>query len=159
MITKVNSDKQKAESLKKMAEITLERLDKTEMDEYPSNTLLDYYDAIHKLLEALTLKEGIKTKGEGAHQELIDYIAKKQYIDEQSRQFLQQMRDYRNRISYEGFIIHKNYIKLNKEKIQKIIKLISHQLKWNDDVFGWHGCESPSAVEKKKDLLEFEMEK
>ena len=129
MITRVKPDKEKSESLKKMAEITLERLDKTDMDKYPSNTLLDYHDAIHKLLEALTLKEGIKTKGEGANQELIDYIAKKQHIDEQTRQFLQQMQDYRNRISYEGFIIHKNYINLNKEKIKKIIELISYQLK------------------------------
>ncbi|MBI1936063.1 hypothetical protein HYS31_06500 [Candidatus Woesearchaeota archaeon] len=43
-------------------------------------------------------------------------------LDEQSRQFLQQMRDYRNRISYEGFMVHKNFILLNEEKINKIIK-------------------------------------
>jgi len=132
VITRVKPDKQKSESLKKMAEITLERLDKTDMDEYPSNTLLDYYDAIHKLIEALTLKEGLKIKGEGAHQELIDYIAKQKYINEQTRQFLQQMRDYRNRISYEGFMIHRNYISLNKEKIQNIIKSISSHLKQNE---------------------------
>ena len=114
-----------------MAEITLERLNKTDMNKYPSNTLLDYYDVIHKLIEALTLKEGIKIKGEGAHQELIDYIAKQQCIDEQTRQFLQQMRDYRNRIAYEGFMVHRNYINLNKERIQKIINLISCQLKQN----------------------------
>tara|TARA_Y100000310_G_scaffold151291_1_gene150863 strand:- start:3583 stop:3978 length:396 start_codon:yes stop_codon:yes gene_type:complete len=129
MITKIKPDIQKSESLKKMAEITLERLEKTETEIYPSNTLLDYYDIIHKLLEALTLKEGIKIKGEGAHQELIDYIAKQHNLDEQIRQFLQQMRDYRNRISYEGFMIHKNYITLNKEKIVSIIKKISEKLK------------------------------
>lgn len=126
---KVKPDKQKSELLKKMAEITLERLNKTDMDGYPSNTLLDYYDAIHKLIEALTLKEGIKIKGEGAHQELIDYIAKQQYIDEQTRQFLQQMRDYRNRISYEGFMIHGNYINLNNDKIRSIIKNLFERLK------------------------------
>ncbi len=129
MITKVKPDNQKSESLKKMAEITLQRLAKTDMQLYPSNTLLDFYDAIHRLVEALTLREGIKIKGEGAHQELIDYIAKQKKIDEQERQFLQQMREYRNRISYEGFIIHKNYIDLNKEKIQKIIKHLFDQLK------------------------------
>ena len=121
MIIKVKQDKQKAESLKKMAEITLERLDNTDMEKYPSNTLLDYYDVVHKLMEALTLKEGIKVKGEGAHQELVDYIAKQQKINEQMKQFLQQMRDYRNRISYEGFMIHKNYIDLNKAIIRRII--------------------------------------
>ncbi|MFH1276428.1 MAG: hypothetical protein ABIH82_04930 [Candidatus Woesearchaeota archaeon] len=60
MITKVKPDKQKSESLKKMAEITLERLNNTDMEKYPNNTLLDYYDVVHNLMEALTLKEGIK---------------------------------------------------------------------------------------------------
>ena len=129
MITKVKPDKQKSEALKKMAEITLQRLAKTDMHLYPSNTLLDYYDAIHRLVEALTLREGIKIKGEGAHQELIDHIAKQKKIDEQERQFLQQMREYRNRISYEGFMVHENYIDLNKEKIQEIIKHLFDQLK------------------------------
>lgn len=129
MIAKVKPDKQKSESLKKMAEITLERLDNTDMGKYPSNTLLDYYDVVHKLIEAITLKEGIKVKGEGAHQELVDYIAKQQKIDEQMRQFLQQMRDYRNRVSYEGFMIHKNYINLNKAIIRRIIKHLFEQLK------------------------------
>ena len=129
MITKVKPDKQKSDSLRKMAEITLERLDNTDMGKYPSNTLLDYYDVVHKLMEAFTLREGIKVKGEGAHQELVDYIAKQQKIDEQMRQFLQQMRDYRNRISYEGFMIHKNYINLNKAIIREIIKHLFEQLK------------------------------
>lgn len=129
MITKVKPDKQKSESLKKMAEVTLERLDNTDMDKYPSNTLLDYYDVIHKLIESFTLGEGIKVKGEGAHQELIDYVAKEKRIDEHMRVFLQQMRDYRNRISYEGFVINKNYINLNKETIKRIIKHLFEQLK------------------------------
>jgi|SRR3989344_4998529 len=128
MIIKIKTDKQKSESLKKMAEITLKRLHKTDMGEYPSNTLLDYYDVIHELMEAFTLKNGIKIKGERAHQELIDYIFKQYNFDEQTRQFLQQMREYRNRISYEGFMVHKNYINLNKDKIQNIIKNLLNQL-------------------------------
>ena len=129
MISKVKPDRQKSESLKKMAEITIERLDKTAIEEYPSNTLLDYYDAIHKLIEAITLRGGTKVKGEGAHQELIDYAAKEKKIDEHMRVFLQQMRDYRNRISYEGFMVNENYIKLNKEIIERIVKHLFEQLK------------------------------
>lgn len=129
MITKIKPDKQKAASLKKMAEITLERLEKTDIKSYPSNTLVDYYDTIHKLMEAITLREGIKVKGEGAHQELVNYLFKQHKITEQTKQFLQQMRDYRNRISYEGFMIHKNYIDLNNETIKTIIKHLSEQLK------------------------------
>ena len=121
MITKVRPDKQKLNSLKNMAKITLERLNKTDIEKYPSNTLIDYYDIIHKLIEAIIVNEGIKIRGENAHYELIEYVARKKKINEETRQFLQQMRDYRNRISYEGFMVHKNYIKLNKNKIQKII--------------------------------------
>ena len=60
MITKIKPDKQKSESLKKMAEVTLDRLGKTEIEKYPSNTLLDYYDIIHKLLEAIASKKELK---------------------------------------------------------------------------------------------------
>ncbi|MBU4284148.1 MAG: hypothetical protein KJ968_03505 [Nanoarchaeota archaeon] len=128
MITKIRPDKSKSRSLKIMAEITLERLENTDREKYPTNTLNDYYDAIHKLMEALSMLNGIKIKGEGAHQELIDYIAEQYNFDEQTRQFLQQMRDYRNRISYEGFMIHKNYIILNQEKIKNIIKKLFNEL-------------------------------
>ena len=128
MIIKIRPDKSKSRSLKIMAEITLERLEDTDREKYPTNTLNYYYDAIHKLMEALSMLNGIKIKGEGAHQELIDYIAKQYNFDEQTRQFLQQMRDYRNRISYEGFMIHKNYIVLNQEKIKNIIKKLFNEL-------------------------------
>lgn len=129
MITKIYPDKQKSRSLKKMAEITLERLKETDTEKYPTNTLTDYYDVIHKLIDALGLISGIKTKGEGAHQELIDYIMKKYNFDEQTRLFLQQMRYYRNRISYEGFMVNKNYVVLNEEKIKDIIKKLFYELK------------------------------
>ena len=102
-------------------EITLERLNKTNMERYPSNTLIDFYDIIHNLMEAITLKEGVKAKGDGAHQELIDYVASKYSLGEQNRRLLQEMRDSRNRISYEGFIISKNYIINNREKIMEIM--------------------------------------
>ncbi len=121
MKRKLEPDKNKAESLKNMAEITLERLDKTDKANYPSNTLIDYYDIMHKILEAISLMEGTKVKGEGAHQELIDYICKKYKIEEQKRQFLQQLRDYRNMISYEGFSVNKEYIVNNQEFIKNLI--------------------------------------
>ena len=111
-----------------MAKITLERLESTNIEKYPTNTLNDYYDAVHKLMEALSMLNGIKAKGEGAHQELIDYISEHYNFDEQTRQFLQKMRDYRNRISYEGFTVHKNYIVLNQEKIKNIIEKLFNEL-------------------------------
>ncbi|MGM5480899.1 MAG: hypothetical protein ACQESE_00660 [Nanobdellota archaeon] len=117
----VQEDPKKAQALQKMAAITLERLSTTDTEKYPSNTLIDYYDIIHKLLEAQLLLRGVKIKGEGAHYELIEESCKHNIIDESTRHFLQQMRDYRNRISYEGFSIAKQYIRRNKKRIEQII--------------------------------------
>ena len=122
MIVMIQPDKQKSQALKIMAEVTLERTNETDVSKYPSNILVDYYDIIHKLLEAITIREGIKIKGEGAHEELIDYVAKNHGLDGQTRQLMQQMRDYRNRISYEGLMISKNYVLLNEKKIKELIE-------------------------------------
>jgi len=122
MIIKTNQDKEKAGSLKKMAEVTLKRLKETDIGKYPTNTLTDYYDIIRKLMESLTSLEGIKIKGEGAHLEIIDYICKKYNLGESTRSFIQELRNYRNRISYEGFNIKESYIEDNSERIEKIIK-------------------------------------
>ncbi|MDP7115946.1 MAG: hypothetical protein QF915_02715 [Candidatus Woesearchaeota archaeon] len=128
MISNIQPDKQKSEALKIMADITLERLRNTNMEKYPSNTLIDYYDAIHQLMESLTLKDGIKVKGEGAHKELIDYVAKEYNLTDQIKKFLQEMRQYRNRISYEGFMINKNYISNQKEFIMEIVETLKNKL-------------------------------
>lgn len=53
MMRRIRPDRHKAESLKKMAKITLQRLEETDTAKYPSNTLTDYYDIIHELMEAL----------------------------------------------------------------------------------------------------------
>ncbi|HIH38903.1 TPA: hypothetical protein HA245_08235, partial [Candidatus Woesearchaeota archaeon] len=44
---------------------------------------------------------GVKFSGDGAHKELIDHALAG--FDESSREFIQKMREYRNRIAYEGF--------------------------------------------------------
>jgi uncharacterized protein YutE (UPF0331/DUF86 family) len=117
----ITPDKEKAVSLRKMAEVSLERLDSIDKTKYPSNTLKDYYDIIHMLMEAISIEQGVKLKGEGAHQQLIEYIAQEGIINEKERIFLQAMRDFRNRISYEGFMINETYISLNQSDIDIII--------------------------------------
>jgi len=126
MKTKIMPDRAKANSLLTMAKTTLERLKETDKNKYPANTLTDYYDALHKIMEAITSAEGTKFRGEGAHQELIDYICRNYKKNESIRIFLQELRDYRNRIAYEGFAVTIEYIKTNSEKIERIIsELIS----------------------------------
>jgi len=124
MLIRTGKDIQKAEALVKMAYITLKRLDESDKEKYPSNTLTDYYDIIHKYLEAIACKEGIKIRGEGAHLELIDYVCNKHRLGESARLFLQEVRDLRNRISYEGFIVSPNYIRNNGSKIKAVMEKI-----------------------------------
>ena len=69
-----DADKQKAKSLMETATITLNRLNETDREKYPSNTLTDYYEVIRKLMEALTSIEGLKIRGEAAHHDIINYI-------------------------------------------------------------------------------------
>ncbi|MGE0793504.1 MAG: hypothetical protein AB7V77_04985 [Candidatus Woesearchaeota archaeon] len=104
--------------------ISLERLNTTQKSKYPTNTLIDYYDILHKLFEALSISEGIKFSGEGAHKELIDYISNKYNFSVQIKVFLQTLRDYRNRVSYEGLHVPENYILENETKINSLIKVI-----------------------------------
>jgi len=122
-------DIEKAGSLVEMAQITLERLQETNQKKYPTNTLTDYYDSIHKLLEALSYIQGVKIKGEGAHQELINYICKNYNLGEAQRVFLQELRDYRNRISYEGFKIGPLFLENNLQKIEEIIIILKKLIK------------------------------
>jgi len=121
MIIETNPDKQKAKSLREMAIITLERLKETDQEKYPTNTLVDYYEIIRKLMESLTAIEGIKIKGEGAHIEIINFVCEYFKFPASDKDFLQELREYRNRIAYEGFNIKEDYIKRNINKINQII--------------------------------------
>ena len=124
MIINTTPDKAKAKSLTKMATITLERLKETDKEKYPSNTLTDYYDIIRKLMEALNALDGVKIKGEGTHFQIIDYVCDQYKIHISTKQFIQDLRDYRNRISYEGFNVKESFIESNSSKIEKIISLL-----------------------------------
>ena len=122
MIINIQPDQQKARSLNDMAKVTLERLKETNKEKYPSNTLTDYYDIIKKLMEALNYLDGIKIKGEGAHIKVIDSVCEKYNLDFSIKQFVQEMRNYRNRISYEGFSVKESYIQTNSKRIESIIE-------------------------------------
>lgn len=125
----ITPDKEKAKSLLDLAEVTLQRLGEINSEKYPANTLIDYYDIIHQILEAISLIDGIKIHGEGAHQELIDYVAKAKKLNEAERFFLQELRDYRNRISYEGLKINEQFLIRNHQKIKEIISKLKNLIK------------------------------
>ena len=79
----VAPDNEKAKALVTIAKITLERLHESNVKKYPSNALIDYYDSIHKFLDAITCIEGIKIRGDGAHQQLIEYVCTEHLSDKE----------------------------------------------------------------------------
>lgn len=124
----VTPDRQKAIALQKMAKVTLQRIQDTPIEKYPSNILKDYYDVIHELMEALMALWGKKESGEGAHQKLIDYVTTQYQELQNERIFLQEMREYRNKIAYEGLSIDTDYLTRNKERIRLIIELLHKKI-------------------------------
>ena len=129
MKRKISIDKAKAISLEKMAKTSLERLNSFDKLKYASNTLDDYYDILHKLMESLSSLSGIKFVGNFAHKELIDWVSDYLNIGEQNKLFLQRIRNYRNRISYEGFFIKPNFISQNEQRIVEIINKLNSKIK------------------------------
>jgi uncharacterized protein YutE (UPF0331/DUF86 family) len=72
--------------------------------------------------------EGIKFNGDNAHKELIDYTCQKLF-NSQDRIFLQELRQFRNQIAYEGFNIDKNYLERNIKKIETYISILINKIK------------------------------
>jgi hypothetical protein len=113
-----------AKSLMVMAAVTLERLESTIIEEYPSNSLHDYYGILHKLMEAIASVEGCRFSGEGSHSELIDHICRTYHVKEQERLFLQRLHDYRNRIEYGGFAVRQEYLVSRRSKLNGLVALL-----------------------------------
>lgn len=118
-------DEERAKSLKRMADKTLERIRETDEEKYTTQVVRDYYNVVHNLLEAISMSIGKKVEGRGAHAELISFISKKFEMETSQEQFLQNLRKYRNRISYEGFFMQKDYLKRNEERIIESIEKLN----------------------------------
>lgn len=127
MKRKVSIDKEKSASLLEMAKITLERLNSFNKLKYPSNTLNDYYDVLHKLMENYTFLIGVKFIGDNTHKELIDFVSKIFFNDEDTI-FLQNLRQFRNQIYYEGFNVNQDYLKRNINKIEDYVHVMINKL-------------------------------
>jgi hypothetical protein len=133
MILKITPDLEKAKSFFKLAQESFEKLLASSFSKYPSSSLKEYYDALHFIFEGISSSLGVKVKGEGAHAELINFICKTFSISEGERQFLQTLRDYRNKISYEGLAIPKEFMQDNKNELKdmffKFSSLLEEKIK------------------------------
>ena len=121
-LIKVTPNKEKAKSILRMVDKTLEMINELSVEKYPSNIIKEYYDVIRELLSILLLFDGYKTIGEGAHKTLIDYI-KKNYKQFSNYEIflMDDLRITRNKIAYDGFFVRGDYVNRRKEDIIKLI--------------------------------------
>ncbi len=130
---KTSPDKEKAKSILKMAETTLEMIQTIDLERFPSNAAKEYYDVIRELISAVLLLDGYKTYGEGAHKKTIEYLSKNyKEFTEYEISAIEDLRTLRNRIAYDGFFVQKDYV-TRKEKtldsvIHKLRTMIKHKL-------------------------------
>jgi hypothetical protein len=123
----MRADKEKARLLLEMARITLERLDKLDKLLYTSNTVNDYYDILHKLMESFASLKGLKFSGINAHKRLIDFICD-ELFGQTDKNFLQNLRNHRNQMSYEGFNIPADFLKRNDARIREYIAFLTKKI-------------------------------
>ena len=121
-LIKVTPDLEKAKSIIKMVETTLEMIKSLDAKKFTSNITKEYYEVIRELIGVVLLLEGFKTFGEGAHKRLIKYLEENyQEFDQEEIDLIDNLRIIRNKIAYDGFFVEKDYIERRVKDILTII--------------------------------------
>jgi len=126
-VKKVEPDLEKIESIKKICNVRLKIVREIEINkETASIVATDYYEVIKELLVALLLKNGLKSDN---HECLISFFKNKYPKYEYESKVIHQLKNVRNRVSYDGVFVKKDYIDANKLEFDHIIELLNKLLK------------------------------
>ena len=121
-LIKITPNKEKASSIFKMVEITLEMIKQIDKIKFPSNIAKEYYEVIRELVSIILLLDGYKTIGEGAHKRQIEYLeANYREFSKFEIAFIDDLRITRNKIAYDGFFVKGSYID---RKLTDILRII-----------------------------------
>ena len=122
-LIRIIPDKEKAKSILKMTDTTLKMIKEIDIDKFSSNITKEYYEIIRELMTIILLLDGYKTYGEGSHKKLIEYLELNyREFDKSEIYFIDDLRNIRNKIAYDGFFVEINYILNNIKNIQRIIE-------------------------------------
>lgn len=125
-IKKVESDNEKIASIRKMCNVRLRVTKEIKLDsETASIIATDYYEIIKELLTALLLKHGLKSDNHGC---LISFFNFTFPTYGYEAQIIHQLKNVRNRVSYDGIFVKKSYIESNKLEFEHIITLLNSLL-------------------------------
>lgn len=125
-IKRADADEGKISSMRKMCRIRLDIIKKIALDENTASIIAsDYYEVIKELLTALLLKNSMKSDN---HECLISFFKHSFPKYEYEAKIMYQLKDVRNRASYDGIFVKKEYINSNKLEFEHIIKLLDSML-------------------------------
>jgi len=111
-IIKIDKDSEKIKSIIRMCNIRLKIVKQIKIDQETASVIAsDYYEVIKELLTALLLKNGLKSDN---HECLISFFKQNFPEYEYETKIIHQLKDVRNRVSYDGVFVKKEYIETNK---------------------------------------------
>ena len=129
-LIKITPDKEKAKSILKMVDMTIEMTKLIDVTKFSSNVTKEYYDVIRELISVVLLLDGYKTYGEGAHKKLVEYLQSNyKEFGGYEMSLIDDLRITRNKIAYDGFFVEKGYIERKMKDIQNIIAKLKGVIK------------------------------
>ena len=133
VIKKQAPDKPRAEFLLNETDTSLKglknRVTKMGIDEFNANSIIkDCYDIIMELIRAKLLLKGYSASGSFAHEGEISYLKKIGFPDSEIS-FLNELRYFRNSITYYGKILDIEYAKKVFDFLNKILPKLKEEVK------------------------------
>jgi len=129
-LIKITPNKEKAKSILKMVDTTIDMIGVIDITKFSSNVTKEYYDVIRELISVVLLLDGYKTYGEGAHKKLIEYLQSNyKEFNEYELLLMDDLRITRNKVTYDGFFVERGYIERKIKDIQKIISKLKDIIK------------------------------
>lgn len=129
IVKKQKPDNSRAEFLIKESEkaykFLIELTQKFLISDDNANSIIKIcYDIIMELIRAEMLKKGFNASGEGAHEAEVPYLRKLSF-SEIEIQFINELRYYRNSITYYGKILNAEYAQKVFNKTNKIYQILT----------------------------------
>ena len=122
MLVNVTPNNEKAKSILKMVNTSLEMIREINLAKFPSNVAKEYYDVIRELISIVLLLDGLKAVGEGAHMQQIEYLAENyREFGRVEIELFEDLRAIRNKIAYDGFFVKVDYIERKSQDISRVI--------------------------------------
>ncbi len=128
-IRNVDKDIEKIKAILKMVRFESDIVSDIKIkDNTASKLAKDYYEIIKELLVALLLSYGLKSSN---HECLVSFFKMKYPKYEYEAKLIHELKNVRNRISYDGYFVGKDYITKNRAEFKHIIGLLRDLIKSN----------------------------